>query len=111
MEQCPPLHLGVEAIEKGAFGSPSTTHMKTNKTEYSRFKRGDIITLSAKPLKVVNKFTHLGSIISSTKTDVNIRLAKVWTAMDRLSVIWKFDFSDKIKRDFFPNCGCVSTTV
>ena len=24
MEWSPPLHLGVEAIEKGAFGSPST---------------------------------------------------------------------------------------
>ena len=24
MEWCPPLHLGVVAIEKGAFGSPST---------------------------------------------------------------------------------------
>ena len=24
MELCPPLHLGVVAIEKGAFGSPST---------------------------------------------------------------------------------------
>ena len=25
MELCPPVHLGVVAIEKGAFGSPSTT--------------------------------------------------------------------------------------
>ena len=24
MEWCPPLHLGVVAIEKGAFGSPSS---------------------------------------------------------------------------------------
>ena len=25
MEKCPPLHLGLVAIGKGAFGSPSTT--------------------------------------------------------------------------------------
>ena len=33
---------------------------------------------------------------------------KVWTGIDRLSIIWK---SDKIKLDFFPSCGWVSTTV
>ena len=29
------------------------------------------------------------------------RLAKAWTAIDRLSVIWKSDLSDKMKRSFF----------
>ena len=29
------------------------------------------------------------------------RLAKAWTANDRLSVIWKSDLTDKIKRSFF----------
>ena len=38
---------------------------------------------------------------SSTKIDVNIGLEKVWTAIDRLSIIWKSYYSDKIKRDFF----------
>ena len=40
-----------------------------------------------------------------------ICLVKAWTAIDRLSIIWKSDLSDKIKRVFFPNCSCVSTTV
>ena len=30
-----------------------------------------------------------------------MRLAKAWTANDRLSVIWKTDLTDKIKRSFF----------
>ena len=30
-----------------------------------------------------------------------MRLAKAWSANDRLSIIWKSDLSDKIKRNFF----------
>ena len=30
-----------------------------------------------------------------------MRLAKVWTAIDRLSVIWKSDQTNKMKRSFF----------
>ena len=47
------------------------------------------------------KFTYLGSSVSFTETDVNTRLAKAWTAVDSLSVIWKSDLTDKIKRSFF----------
>ena len=50
---------------------------------------------------------YFGSSISSTESDINIRLAKAWTASNRLSIIWKSDLSDKIKRNFFQ----VSTTV
>ena len=31
---------------------------------------------------------------------INTRLAKAWTATDRLSVIWKSDLTDKMKRSF-----------
>ena len=33
--------------------------------------------------------------------DVIIRMAKAWTANDRLSIIWKSDPLNKIKRDLF----------
>ena len=46
-------------------------------------------------------YTHLGSSVSSTEKDINTRLAKAWTAIGRLSVIWKSDLIDKIKRSFF----------
>ena len=52
-------------------------------------------------MKLVDKFTYLGSSVSSTKTDINTRLVKAWTAIDRLSVIWKSDLTDKMKCSFF----------
>ena len=49
----------------------------------------------------MDKLSYLGSNISSTENDINTRRAKVWTTIDRLSVIWKSDLTNKIKRSFF----------
>ena len=49
----------------------------------------------------MDKFTYLGSSVSSTEKDINTRLAKAWTVIDRLSVIWKSDLTDKMKCSFF----------
>ena len=38
---------------------------------------------------------------TAEEEDINKRLAKTWTAIDRLSVIWKSDLTHKIKRGFF----------
>ena len=77
-------------------------HVNTDKTEYMHFnQRGDISTQNGSSLKLVDKFTYLGSSVSSTETDINMRLAKAWTAIDRLSVIWNSDLTDKMKRSFF----------
>ena len=64
-------------------------------------QRGDITTLDGTPLKLVEKFTYLGSSVSSTEKDIDTRLTKAWTAIDRLSIIWKSDLTDKMKRSFF----------
>ena len=48
-----------------------------------------------------NKFTDLGSSISSTENYMNTWLAKTWTANDRLAGIWKSDLTDEIKCSFF----------
>ena len=53
------------------------------------------------PTSFSDKFTYLGSTVSLTETDINTRLAKAWTAFDRLSVIWKSDLTDKMKCSFF----------
>ena len=77
-------------------------YFNAHKTEYISFnQRGDISTLNGSTLKVVDKFTYLGSSVSSTETDINTVLAKVRTTIDRLSVIWKSDLTDKLKRIFF----------
>ena len=48
--------------------------------------------------KLVDQFSYLASNISSTKSDVNICLENMRNAVDNLSMILKFDRSDKIKR-------------
>ena len=48
---------------------------------------GDISTLEGTSLKLVDKFTYLGSSVSWTEKDINMRLTKAWTAIDKLSII------------------------
>ena len=79
---------------------------------------GDISTLNGSSLKLVDKFTYLGSSVPSTETDINTQLAKAWAAINRLSVIWKSDLTDKMKRSFFQAAvvsillyGCTTWTL
>ena len=79
---------------------------------------GDISTLDGTPLKLVDKFTYLGSSVASTEKDIDTRLSKAWTAINRLSIIWKSDLTDKLKRSFFQAAvasillyGCTSWTL
>ena len=60
-----------------------------------------ISALDGTSLKVVDKFPYLGSSFSSTEKDMDTRLTKAWTAIDRLSIIWKSDLTDKMKCSFF----------
>ena len=77
-------------------------HVNAHKTEYMCFNQlGDISIQSSCSLKLVDKFTYVGSSVSSTKTDIDMRLTKTWTAINRLSVIWKSDLTDKMKHSFF----------
>ena len=70
--------------------------------EYMYFnQRGDISTLNGSSLKLVDKFTYLGSSVSSTETDINMWLTTAWTAIDRLLVIWNSDITDEMKHSFF----------
>ena len=62
---------------------------------------GDISTQDGTSLKLVDKFTYRGSSVSSTEKDIDTRLTKAWTAINRLSIIWKSDLTDKMKRSFF----------
>ena len=69
-------------------------------------------------LKLVDKFTYLGSSVSSTEKDIDTQLTKAWTAISRLSIIWKSDQTDKMKRCFFQAAvisillyGCITWTL
>ena len=60
-------------------------HVNAHETEYVCFNQtGDISTLDGTSLKLVDKFTYLGSSVSSTEKDINTRLTKAWTAIDKL---------------------------
>ena len=66
----------------------------------------------------LDKFTYLGSSVSSTEKDIDTWLTKAWTAIDRLSIIWKSDLTDKMKRSFFQAAiisillyGCTTWTL
>ena len=77
-------------------------HVSADKTEYMCFNQSsNISTLNGSALKLVDKFTYLGSSVSSTERDIDTRLAKAWTAIIRLSVIRKSDLTDKMQRSFF----------
>ena len=77
-------------------------HLNADKTKYLCFnKKSDISILNDNSWKFVEKFRYLGSCISSTESNINMRLAKAWTAIDRLFIIWMSNLSDKMKCDFF----------
>ena len=76
-------------------------HVNALKTEYMCYDQTeDISKLNGSSLKLVD-FTYRGSSVSSTETDIDTQLTKVWTAINSLSVIWKSDLTDKMKHSFF----------
>ena len=94
-------------------------HVNAHRTEYMCYNQtGDISTLDGISLKLVDKFTYLGSSVSSTEKDINTWLTKSWTAIDRISIIWKSDLTDKMKRSFYQAAvvsillyGCTTLTL
>ena len=84
----------LHSLERAAVGIG--LHVNAHKTEYMCFNwRGDISTVNGSSLKLVDKFTYLGSSVSSTENDVNMRLTKALTAINKL----------------LQSSGCVDTAV
>ena len=103
----------LHGLERSAAGIG--LHFNAQKTEHMRYyHRGDIFILKCGPLKLVDKFTYLGSSVSSTVKDNNMQLAKGWTAIDR---VWKSDQTDRIKQFFQASVvsillyGCTTCTL
>ena len=113
----------VEQFRERSSTLPYTLVLKLLKREpsgYPQLRSPTLLTRrkNSSPLKLVDKFTYLGSSVSSTETDINMRLAEPWAAIDRLSVIWKSDLSDKMKCSFFQAAvvsillsGCTTWTL
>ena len=107
----------LHSLERGAAGVG--LYVNAQKTEYMCYKQtGDISTREGTPLKLVDKFTYLGSSVESTEKYIETRLTKAWTAINRLSIIWKSDLTDKMKPSFFQAAvalillyGCTTWTL
>ena len=79
---------------------------------------GDISTLDRTSLKLVEKFTYQGRSVSLTEKDIDTRLTKAWTAINKLLIIWKSDLTNKMKCSFFQAAvvlivvyGCTTWTL
>ena len=84
------------SLERSAAGIG--LHVNAHKMEYMCYNQtGDISTPNGSSLKLLNKFAYLGRSVSSTEADIDTRLTKAWIAINRLSVIWKSDLTDKMK--------------
>ena len=107
----------LHSLERAAAGIG--LHVNVHKTEYMCFNQaGDISTLEGTSLKLVDKFTYRGSSVSSTEKDIDSQQTKAWTAINKLSIIWKSDLTDKMKRSFFQAAvvsillyGCTTWTL
>ena len=107
----------MHSLERAAAGIG--LHVNAYKTEYMCFNQaGDISTQEGTSLKLVDKFTYLGSSGSSTEKDIDTRLTKAWIAVDNLAIIWKSDLTDKMKCSFFQAAvvsillyGCTNRTL
>ena len=69
--------------------------------------------LKDKLMKSVDHFTYFCINISSTESDVSLRIEKTWAVINRLLTMWKSNLSDKIKRKFFQDVlySCTTSTL
>ena len=75
----------LHSLEQAAIGIG--LHVNAHKTEYMCYNQtGDISILDGTSLKLVDKFTYLGSSVSSTEKDINTRLMKAWTTIDHMEI-------------------------
>ena len=49
---------------------------------FNQNQTGDISTLTGSSLKQADKFTYLGSSVSSPENGINTQLAKAWSAIN-----------------------------
>ena len=73
------------------------------KTEFMLYHQppGDIISLNGGKLKKVEDFKYLGSWIRNSEKDVGIRIAKAWSAMNKMDMIWKSELRRDLKIQYF----------
>ena len=79
--------------------------INSDKTEYMRLNLnsddGNMKSKNGNIIKQVENFKYLGSYIGSTEKDIEILIAKAWSALNSMHTIWKSKMSENLKRSFF----------
>ena len=96
--------LNEDLFYRGSSANMSRLHTCENKVPFWDFSQFRV--------------TLVSFLLSSTEKDIDTRLTKAWTAINRLSIIWKSDLTDKMKRTFFQAAvvsillyGCTTWTL
>ena len=78
-------------------------HVNEKKTKFMIMNdlEGDLLTLQGNELERVDDFEYLGSWINNTERDMKIRIAKAWSALNKMDVVWKSTLNRDIKISFF----------
>ena len=74
-------------------------NLKTNFISFNQ--QGSIQTVSGGSTESVESFTYLGSEINSTEKDKKIRIAKAWTALNKMNTVWKSALSERTSNGAF----------
>ena len=77
-----------------------------------------IKTSDGTQLEVIDEFTYLGALVSSTIADIKRRIALAWTASNKMHKIWRSPLSRKFKLRLFTSTvesvllyGCEAWTL
>ena len=78
-------------------------HIHNSKTEYIKFNQGEgeLKALNFECVRKVDDFLYLESWINCCSKHVNVRIGKVWSALQKLDTVWKSELSDGLKIGFF----------
>ena len=77
-------------------------YMNTTKTKFIAVNtEGTITAQNGCDLEQVNDFNYLGSKIISSENDIQVRIGSAWSALNKLTPIWKSNLDVSIKREFF----------
>ena len=62
---------------------------------------GDLKTIENANIKKVLNFLYLGAWIGSSSSDIKVRKAKAWSALNKMHVIWKSSMNRNLKIRLF----------
>ena len=74
---------------------------KTKVMAFNQKQDVEIKTSDGTKLEVIDEFTYLGSLMSSSMADIKRRIALAWTASNKMYKIWKSSLSRNFKERLF----------